>query len=99
MKTAKIMSVFAALLMQIPAFVSCDKEDEGKDDPNQPAADVSKITGTYYGSLGYSVMGFEPGKIEGSYELQILKDSEDADEVTVVLPECSCMDCKDDPVS
>lgn len=91
MKTIKMMSVLAALFMLLPAFVSCDKDDKEPEDPNggEQTSDISKILGTYTGSLGYSVMGFEPGNIDGSYELKIIKDSEDGDDVAVVLPECS----------
>lgn len=84
MKTYKFMTVLAALLMLLPVFVSCDKDDE-KDDPAVAAA----ILGTYNGSLDYSVMGYEPGNIEGTYDLKILRDANDADEVSIVLPECS----------
>lgn len=84
MKTNKIMTVLAALLMLLPAFVSCDKDDD-KDDPTVAAA----ILGTYNGSLDYSVMGYEPGNIEGRFDLKIVKDANDADDVTVVVPQCS----------
>ncbi|MDE6290697.1 MAG: calycin-like domain-containing protein [Muribaculaceae bacterium] len=90
MKMVKMMSALAALFMLIPAFVSCDKDDDKNEPkPEEPTFDVSKITGTYSGSLGYSVMGFDPGIIEGSYDLKIVKDADDADEVAVVLPECT----------
>lgn len=90
MKKIRLIPLLVALFMLLPAFVSCDKDDD-KDEPNpgDSTLDVGKITGSYSGSLGYSVMGFEPGDIEGTYELKILKDAKDADEVTVVLPECS----------
>ena len=84
MKATRILSMLAAVLLLMPAFVSCDKDDD-KDEP----AVADAIVGTYTGSLGYSVMGFDPGKIEGSYELKITKDADDADEVTVILPTCS----------
>ena len=80
MKKIKILSVLAALFMLLPAFVSCDK-----DDPT--AADA--IIGTYSGTLGYSVMGFDPGTIDGDFDLRILKDKDDNDDVTVVIPECT----------
>ena len=84
MRKFKMMSVLAALLMLLPAFVSCDKDDD-KDDPKP--ADVSKITGTYSGQLGWQVMTVE-GTFEGDYEVQILRDGNDDDDVTVILPEC-----------
>ena len=84
MKAFKTMSALAALLMFLPAFVSCDKDDD-KDDPTVAAA----ILGTYTGSLDYSVMGYEPGNIGGEYDLKIMKDPTDADDVMVVLPQCT----------
>lgn len=91
MKTVKMMTVLAALFMLLPAFVSCDKDDKEPQDPNggEQTIDVNKIIGTYTGSLDYSVAQYEPGNIEGSYELKLMKDANDADDVTVVLPECS----------
>ena len=89
MKKIRLIPLLAALFMLLPAFVSCDKDDKDEPKPDEPTLDVDNIAGSYSGSLGYSVMGFEPGSIEGTYELQILKDVDDADEVTVVLPECS----------
>ncbi len=78
-----MMSVLAALFMLLPAFVSCDKDDDK--DPSVAKA----ILGTYSGSLDYSVMGYEPGNIEGTYELKIERDAKDANDVKVVLPACS----------
>ena len=80
MKTVKMMSVLAALFMLLPVFVSCDK-----DDPTEADA----IIGTYSGTLGYSVMGFDPGTIEGTYNLKIIKDTKDKSDVVVVIPECT----------
>lgn len=87
----RLTTVLAALCMLIPAFVSCDKDDKEPEDPNggDQTVDVSKITGTYAGSLDYSVAQYEPGNIEGIYELKIMKDASDDDDVTVVIPECS----------
>lgn len=84
MKTLKFLSMFLAAFMLMPAFASCDKDDDN-DDP----AVVDAITGSYTGSLAYSVMGYDPGDIEGSYELKIIKDAHVADEVTVIFPQCS----------
>lgn len=83
MKTFKMMAALTAACLLTPAFVSCDKDDD--DDPAVAAA----ILGTYSGSLGYTVMGYEPGEIEGVYDLKIQKDPTDADDVTVVIPQCS----------
>lgn len=82
MKTVKMMSLLAALFMLLPAFVSCDKDD---DDP----AVADAIIGTYSGTLQYSVAQYEPGTIEGTFEFQIKKHAKDADEVVVVIPECT----------
>ena len=81
MKTVKMISLLAALLMLIPAFVSCDKDD----DP----AEADAIIGTYSGSLAYSVAQYAPGTIDGTFEFQIKKDAKDADDVVVVIPECT----------
>lgn len=83
MKSIKFISMIVAAFLLMPAFVSCDKDD--KDDP----VVADSILGTYEGSLSYSVMGYDPGDIEGSYELKIIKDANDADEVTVIFPQCS----------
>ncbi|MDE7408815.1 MAG: calycin-like domain-containing protein [Muribaculaceae bacterium] len=83
MKQVRMMAVLAALFILLPAFVSCDKDDK-----NDPAV-VDAITGTYTGSLDYSVIGYEPGNIEGEYDLKIMKDPTDADDVTVVIPQCT----------
>lgn len=90
MKAVKMMSVLAALFLLLPAFVSCDKDDD-KDEPKgeEQITDVSKITGSYSGSLGYNVMGFEPGAIEGTYDVKIMSDATDKDDVTVELPACT----------
>ena len=81
MKKLNIFALLSTLLLLLPALVSCDKDD----DPT--AADA--IIGTYSGSIGYTVMGFDPGTIEGEFDLKILKDKEDNDDVTVVIPECT----------
>ncbi len=82
MKTLRMIGLLAMLCFVMPAFVSCDKDD---DEPG--VADA--VIGTYSGTLNYSVMNYEPGNIEGTYEVKFIKDSNDADEVSVVLPECS----------
>ncbi len=82
MKTLRMFGLMAILCIIMPSFVSCDKDDD------EPAI-AKDILGSYSGSLGYSVLNFDPGTIEGTYEVKILKDATDADEVSVVLPECS----------
>lgn len=81
MKKYNVFALLASLLLILPAFVSCDKDD----DPS--VADA--IIGTYNGSLGYLVNGYDPGDIPGEYELKVMKDGSDHDDVVVVLPECS----------
>ncbi len=82
MKTLRMIGLMAMLCFIMPAFVSCSNDDD------EPAA-ADAIVGTYSGSLNYSVAQYEPGNIEGTYEVKILKDPTDADDVLVVLPECS----------
>ena len=84
MKTLKTMALLASMLMLAPAFTGCGNDD---DDDDLKPADISKITGTYAGELGWQVMTVE-GTFEGEYEVQILRDANDADDVTVILPEC-----------
>ena len=80
MKALKMIGLMAILCFIMPAFVSCDKDD--------PAA-ADAIIGTYSGTLGYSVMGFNPGTIEGTFDLKIMKDKNDKEDVIVVIPECT----------
>ncbi len=77
-----MIGLLAMLCFIMPAFVSCDNDD---DDP--AAADA--ITGTYSGSINYKVMNYEPGNIDGTYEVKIMNDPTDADDVIIVLPQCS----------
>ncbi len=78
-----MIGLMAMLCFIMPAFVSCNNDDD--DDPTAANA----ILGTYSGTLGYSVMNYAPGDIDGTYELKIANDPTDADDVVVVLPECS----------
>lgn len=80
----RLMTVLASLFLLLPAFVSCNSDDD--DDPS--SVDISKITGIYSGKLGWQVVTFE-GDFDGDYEVRILRDADDDDEVTVILPECS----------
>lgn len=79
----------AMLCFIMPTFVSCDKDDDDEPKKDDNTSYVEAVVGNYYGSLGYSVMNYEPGNIEGSYELKILKDTEDDDDVIVMVPQCS----------
>lgn len=87
-KTLRMLGLMAMLCFIMPAFVSCDKDD---DEPKKGdnTSYVEAVVGTYFGSLDYSVMNYEPGNIEGSYELKILRDAKDDDDVIVVIPQCS----------
>lgn len=76
------MSVLAALFMFLPAFVSCDK-DEDKDEP----AAVAKVTGSYTGTLKAVVTNIDC-EMPGEYTITIQKDQKD-DDVQVVIPETS----------
>lgn len=80
MKLLKMIGLMAMLCFIMPAFVSCDKDD--------PAA-ADAIIGAYSGTIGYSVMGFDPGTIDGTFDLKIMKDKNDNDDVVVVIPECT----------
>lgn len=84
-----MISLMAMLCFIMPAFVSCDKDDDDDPKKDDNTNYVAAIVGNYSGSLGYSVINYEPGNIEGSYELKILKDTEDDDDVIVVIPQCS----------
>lgn len=82
MKAWRLVGLMTMLCFIMPAFVSCDKDD---DEP----ADTDGLAGVYSGSLSYSVSGYEPGDIKGTYDLKILKDANDEGDVTVVIPECT----------
>lgn len=83
MKTIKMMSVLAALSMLLPAFVSCDKDDD-----EEITAIPSEVMGTWVGTLAAKVMNIDC-EMPGIYEVTIQKESEDKDEVQVVIPETS----------
>lgn len=83
MKTIKMMSVLAALSMLLPAFVSCDKDDD-----EEITAIPSEVMGTWVGTLAAKVMNIDC-EMPGMYEVTIQKESEDKDEVQVVIPETS----------
>lgn len=90
MKQVRMMAVFAALCLLLPAFVSCDKDEDdpnGGNEPIEEPIDVSKIFGTYSGSLGWKVMTTED-MFTDVYDL-IISDDNDDDDVTVTLPQCT----------
>lgn len=81
MKLYRLLTAILAAVLFMPVFTSCDKDD----DPSV----ADPIIGTYSGSLGYFVSGYDPGNIDGEYELKILKDNSDHDDIVMILPECS----------
>ena len=89
MNKIKMMSVLAALFMLIPAFVSCDKDDDDKDTP----VEIDHVVGTYTGTMVASVsaMGhvYDDIAMAGTYEIKISKQDKASGRVVVELPECS----------
>ncbi|MDE5840327.1 MAG: hypothetical protein K2H49_05350 [Muribaculaceae bacterium] len=93
MKLFRFISAVAALAVFVPVFTSCDKDNNDEDEPS--AGDdnnvevVDNIAGTYSGSMEYSVGNMGAGPIVGEYEIKIIEDESDKDDVTVVIPSCS----------
>ncbi|MDE6637189.1 MAG: calycin-like domain-containing protein [Muribaculaceae bacterium] len=89
MKKYNLFPILASLLLILPAFVSCDKDDD-KDEPDEgKGTGVSNIIGTYKGTFdNVNVMGIVCD-ITGEYDLIIQKEANETDEVQVVFPECS----------
>lgn len=81
MKPYRLLTAILAAVLFIPVFTSCDKDD----DPSI----ADPIIGTYSGTLEYFVNGYDPGDIKGEYELKILKDNSDQDDIVLILPECT----------
>lgn len=73
--------MMAMLCFIMPAFVSCDKDD---DDP----VAVSNVIGSYTGTLDAVVMNIDC-EMPGDYTVTIQKEPKDNDEVQVVIPETS----------
>lgn len=73
----------AALCLLIPAFASCDKDND-KDEVVAPG----DVTGTWVGTLAAKVMNIDC-EMPGMYEVSILKEPTEDDEVQVVIPETS----------
>lgn len=86
MKRLNAWSLLAMLLLLLPAITSCDKDDD-KEELTQ--TEINSILGTYAGTLNYSVGGYAPGTIDGTFDLKIMKDPNDKDDVVVVIPECT----------
>lgn len=81
----KLWSVFAMLCLAMPLLVSCGDDDD-KDDLKPE--DIQKITGNYNGSLSAVVNG-KTYPLDGEYQITILSQKNDNDEVTVILPACT----------
>lgn len=89
MKKYNLFALLVGLLLIIPAFVSCDKDDDKNEPDDNNGTGVSNIIGTYKGSFdSVSVMGTSCD-VAGEYDFIIKKMPNESDEVTVVLPECS----------
>lgn len=82
MKTLRIFGLMAMLCFIMPAFVSCDKDDDDDD------INASDIYGKYSGTLGWKVGNVEDN-FSGDFEVSIEKDLTDDDDVIVTLPECT----------
>ncbi|MDE6342823.1 MAG: hypothetical protein K2K93_10940, partial [Muribaculaceae bacterium] len=83
-KTLRITGLFAALCLLMPAFTSCDKDDDDDDVVAVP----SEVTRTWVGTLAAKVMNIDCD-MPGMYEVSILKEPTEDDEVQVVIPETS----------
>lgn len=83
MKTLRMIGLMAILCFIMPAFVSCDKDD----DKDEQAA-VSKVIGSYTGTLDAIVMNVDCD-MPGEYTVTIQKEPKEKDEVQVVIPETS----------
>lgn len=89
MKKYNLFALLAGLLLIIPAFVSCNKDDDSDEPDDNNGTVVSNIIGSYKGSFdSVSVMGISCD-VPGEYDFIIKKMSNESDKVTVVLPECS----------
>ena len=84
MKTLKMIGLMAMLCFAMPAFVSCDKDDDDKDD----LISVTEVTGSYTGTLQAIVTNVDC-EMPGEYTITIQKEPNEDDEVQVVIPETS----------
>lgn len=78
----KVWSIFALFCLALPAFVGCS------DDDNEDSLAIGNATGTYSGSLNAKVMTSD-FPMEGEFQLSIVSQKDNSEEVTVVLPQCS----------
>lgn len=89
MKTLKMIGLMAMLCFIMPAFVSCDKDD---DDPKKEDASANTVIGDYTGTMTATVsaMGnvWENLPIEGTHTVKITKQA-NSEKVTVEIPECT----------
>ncbi|MDE6380268.1 MAG: calycin-like domain-containing protein [Muribaculaceae bacterium] len=88
MKPMKMLSLLASLLLLLPAFASCEKDDN---DDNDLPAEIDHVVGTYTGTMiaSVSAMGhvYDDIPMSDTYEVKISK--QDNGKVTVEIPECS----------
>lgn len=86
-KNIKIMSLLAALFMLMPAFTSCDNDDD--DEP----VETDHVVGSYTGNMVATVtaMGhvYDEIVMPETYTVRISAQDGVSGRVTVVLPECS----------
>lgn len=85
MKTFRMIGLIAALCVLMPAFTSCDKDN---DDDDEVVVGPNNVTGTWVGTLAAKV-GNVDCEMPGMYEVSILKEPSENDEVQVVIPETS----------
>ena len=83
MKTLKMIGLMAMLCFIMPAFVSCDKDDDKEATPRP-----GDVLGMWAGSLAAKVMNIDC-EMPGIYEISIQKESEDKSKVKLVIPETS----------
>ena len=89
MKKYNLFALLASLLLILPAFVSCDKDDDNDEPDESKGTGVSNILGTYKGIFNnVNVMG-TVCDVAGEYDVIIKEKPNTSDEVIVVLPECS----------
>lgn len=88
MKKYNVFALLASLLLILPAFVSCDKDDNDEPDESKGTG-VSNIIGTYKGSFNNVNVAGVVCDVAGDYDVIIKEKPKTSDEVIVVLPECS----------
>lgn len=89
MRTLRLFRLIAAICLLMPAFASCDKDD---DEPKKDDASADTVIGDYTGTMTATVsaMGnvWENLPIEGTHTVKIAKQA-NSEKVTVEIPECT----------